>query len=224
MKTLIAALAALVLSGCSGEAFTGFTPGDPSSADADSTTPADGGLDVKISAGGSGGLLEEDGGPGSGGAKGSGGVVVAAGGSTVAGSGGATSTGGSTAAGSGGSPSTGGMLGSGGVGTGGVTATGGTTACALVTHTNGTGQTWQDCVPIGTWDESQAMRACKASGAALCTAVGGCGVSSYAVCGHDLPGMQQHGGCWEYGSDLTVAYVSATACPDPNDPSARTWR
>lgn len=31
-----------------------------------------------------------------------------------------------------------------------------------VTHSNGVGQAWTDCVPLGTYDQSQAMKACEA--------------------------------------------------------------
>src|SRR5271155_3117350 len=35
-------------------------------------------------------------------------------------------------------------------------------ACTPVTHSNGVGQTWTDCVPLGTYNETQAMKACAA--------------------------------------------------------------
>lgn len=42
-------------------------------------------------------------------------------------------------------------------------------ACAPITHNNGLGQTWTDCVPLGTYNESQAMAACAASFGSNCT-------------------------------------------------------
>lgn len=37
-------------------------------------------------------------------------------------------------------------------------------ACApQYTHTNGLGQTWTDCTPLGTYNDTQALRACAAS-------------------------------------------------------------
>lgn len=47
-------------------------------------------------------------------------------------------------------------------GTGGATSTGGSTGCTLVTHSNGMGQTWQDCVALATYDSAQATKACNA--------------------------------------------------------------
>jgi hypothetical protein len=157
MKNLILVLA---LTGCGGESFTGFAPGGP--------VETDGGFE-KIAAGG--GQSEDDGGVLPSGTGGGG-----RGGATAVGTGGATATGGTTTAGTGGTPgsggatgtggatvSTGGVTGTGGVtATGGVTGTGGTTACTLVTHDNGLGQTWQDCVALGTLTTSQAMKACQA--------------------------------------------------------------
>lgn len=55
--------------------------------------------------------------------------------------------------------------------------------CALVTHDNGLGQTWQDCTPTGTHTQDQAMQACTAYCATnACT----CGQSN--LCGSD-PGV-----------------------------------
>lgn len=147
----------LALTGCGGESFTGFTPVDPATTD-------DGGIDSKIAAGG--GQDEDDGGAirtetgGSTSTGGVGGATVGTGGTVVA-TGGATSTGGAS-------------------------GTGGTTACTPVTHDNGLGQTWQDCVPLGTYNEGQAMKACAAwcavkncaSSCALLLDIGSyCGVS-----------------------------------------------
>jgi hypothetical protein len=48
-------------------------------------------------------------------------------------------------------------------------------ACALLTHSNGVGQTWQDCTAIGTHNRTQAQSACDAVGAAAnCVASTGC--------------------------------------------------
>ena len=51
-------------------------------------------------------------------------------------------------------------------------------ACALVTHSNGVGQTWQDCTALGTHNRTQAQSACDAlSTAANCVATTGCNLS-----------------------------------------------
>ena len=47
-----------------------------------------------------------------------------------------------------------------------------------MTHDNGIGQTWEDCVPLYTWNREQAMKACQASGAVACVDSTRCGVLS----------------------------------------------
>jgi hypothetical protein len=139
------------------------------------------------------------------------------------GSGGATSTGGVSSASTGGAPEadagsggasqgTGGSFhntgGSGSPETGGAPATGGVVvdACASVTHDNGFGATWQDCVPLGTYNLEQAMKACAASGVSACAPESGC--PDYAV----------HGalaGNWGY-EGIVAGYASATGlCGGP---------
>ena len=217
----------LALTGCSGEAFTAGV-GDPAATD-------DGGLDSKIAAGGS----EDDGGvlpTGSGGAggtvgvMGAGGAPVAAGGSgSAVGSGGApVATGGSS---TGGSRATGGNVGAGGVtsaggttSTGGTAATGGSTSaggavtCTLVTHDNGLGQTWQDCVPLGTYNESQATKACKASGAIACNPTAACTSNAPIVCGYGPNPVVF--GCWGYAGDA----VGLAKANDNCSAFTVTWR
>lgn len=111
-------------------------------------------------------------------------LMVATGGASAGGSGGKANLG-TGGAGTGGSESSGGA---GGIveadaGSGGKIATGGqggsvaeADACVLTTHINGTGQMWQDCVPLATYNESQAMKACTA----YCTVNGGCSCMSGA--------------------------------------------
>ncbi len=205
MKMLITSLAILGLFGCGGESFTGFTGDNPVSTDADSTTSTDGGLDAisTNTAGGRSGLLEKDGG-----SVGSGGAPVAAGGSTTVGSGGATGTGGSTTAGSGGAFATGGATSSGGV-----IGSGGSVACTLVTHTNGVGQTWQDCVPLGTWNESQAMKACVASMGDVrkCSVVAG-GCSAVQGISTDVTGTRNY--IWGYSGASAGYGTTSGSCPN----------
>jgi hypothetical protein len=43
--------------------------------------------------------------------------------------------------------------------------------CTWTTHTNGLGGSWDDCAPLGTYDQGEAMAACAAhAGASSCTA------------------------------------------------------
>jgi hypothetical protein len=102
------------------------------------------------------------------------------------------------------------------------TAADATDACPPVTHSNGLGQTWTDCVPLGTYNAAQAMKACGAD----VDAGGGCysimrpcyseGVAS-VVC--SVPSNLTY--CWTYAGPYT-GYVSAAAngCPNGSDP---TW-
>lgn len=106
--------------------------------------------------GGIGGALEEDAG-----------VVGGAGGALEGGAGGEHSAG----AGGTGGVDVGGAGGIGGVGGASDGGTGGSAGCELVTHENGLGQTWEDCVELGTYDTAQAFAACEAW---WCAANGGC--------------------------------------------------
>ncbi len=146
----------LVLVGCGGESFSDslFDPG------ADGAPGGSAGTGGETSTGGeshgTGGAAQE-----TGGSQATGGVAP---------TGGTTSTGGALATG-GSSSSTGGAPGTGGTtSTGGATGTGGST-CTLVTHSDGLGQTWQDCVALGTYDVTEAQKACQT----WCAANGGCG-------------------------------------------------
>ncbi len=166
MKRMILLVVALVLAGCGGSEF-----GDE--------------------------IFQNTGGDGNGGETSTGGAMVGTGGSssqstggfagqdaqTEAGTGG-NETGGATSDGStGGATETGGASQGGATASsGGVAATGGATGCTLVTHDNGLGQTWEDCVPLGTYTQAQATKACEAWCAAVgcitsCWAGGACGQS-----------------------------------------------
>jgi hypothetical protein len=174
MKRLLTLI--VFLSGCSGGDFTsglfyGVDAPDAGEAHTDSAPFLAGGASGKGGAPGSGGAPELDAGQGSGGSShGTGGSFQGTGGSFQ--TGGAPGTGG----GSGGTPGTGGVVSTGGtVGTGGASVDAG---CALVTHTNGLGQTWQDCVPLSTYDKAQATKACEA----WCAVNGGCACQNGTLC------------------------------------------
>lgn len=213
-KLIIAAFVLTV--GCGGEP---FAPGFNSSpgVETDGGSDAAGGASTVESDSSTGGKFEHGhGGAGTGGARetGSGGAST----------GGTRGSGGSS---SGGADSAGGTLSAaGGAGTGGTSSTGGSGSggvpqemdggCALVTHDNGLGQTWQDCVPLGTYNETQAMKACEASGAPNCR-LSGCTADTHSmVCGIDASGSFAYGGCWGY-TDLSAGHVvpaaSAGGCP-----------
>lgn len=138
-----------------------------------------------------GGAENDGGSAGTGGATGSGGAEI--GGRAVSSTGGAPATGGRS--------ETGGASTGGRPETGGVSSTGGapeTDACVLVTHDNGLGQHWTDCAPLGTYDVTEATKACKASGASVCL-FGAC--NGAMVCN-----SANYGTCWVY-SGLSAGYV-----------------
>jgi hypothetical protein len=91
---------------------------------------------------------------------------------------------------------------------------------ADVTHDNGRQQTWKDCTPLGTYNESQATAACRSSGAAVCIANKRCGVG--AVQGWDV-NISQLVGEWGY-EGFAAGYVSLDydLCSS-NDPGKRQW-
>lgn len=175
MKPYLVLLALII--GCSPtDPFVSFT--DPSYADTDGGAPV---MPVNEDAG------APQGDTGAGGAS-----TVEDGGLVVVGTGGRVATGGR--------PGTGGgvVVSSGGAETE-VDAGRPADACTLVTHTSGIGLTWQDCVPLGTYNEEQAMRACKAAGASECRATN-CGVSNQIVCGYNENYVY---GCWGFTGTLT---------------------
>ena len=82
---------------------------------------------------------------------------------------------------------------------------------AVYTHQDGLGQTWQDCAPAGTYDVTEATRACEASGAAQCATTGGCaGPSVVGTTGSQCYGV------WEYGGPSQgLVRGPGCTCPDP---------
>lgn len=91
-------------------------------------------------------------------------------------------------------------------------------ACAPIVHSNGVGQTWQDCAPLGTYDGSEAMAACAASGGS-CQPANCAGGALLAICapsGSDCT-------CWTFygpGAGHVRAGVGC-ACALASDP---VWR
>lgn len=130
------------------------------------------------------------------------------------GAGGSLGTGGSTTGAGGATPS---PPDAGHEGTGGSPAAG-SDACALVTHDNGLGQTWQDCVPLGTYNLEQAMKACVASGAGMCIPNGKvCTFAEYEkVLGYTADGSTLIG-IWGFWGQIAgyVAVGSESVCNAP---------
>jgi len=97
-------------------------------------------------------------------------------------------------------------------------------ACAPVSHTDGLGQSWQDCVPLGTYSLSEAMAACVAGyGSALACSSHICGTGQpsdpafHAVCGSVV--------CWAYDGPYVgkVTLPASGGCPSSGSMMAD-WR
>jgi hypothetical protein len=95
-------------------------------------------------------------------------------------------------------------------------------ACAPVTHNTGLGQQWTDCVPLGTYNLEQALKACAAYCTSIsCTCIDNPGEASY--CGNAEFVTTQNGTtAWQYqGSFAGYARPSTSStCPGPPMP---TW-
>lgn len=203
MKNVVLFAFTLMLYSCGGEAFTAV---DFSSLDA-----ADSGGSAVTSTGG---------------AAGTGGAPQETGGSSNGAGGSFQETGGSFQA-TGGAPEAEADAGSGGAGgAGGALATGGATptadACALVTHDNGLGATWEDCVPLNTYNQEQATKACRSSGAASCIVDTVCSGTYRRVYG--VSGAQGIGS-WLFSGTL-AGYASpwnANICGGATDPRNQPW-
>lgn len=184
----LATVVILVLAGCGGDSFGSSSK--PSSSASDADAPVDdagsgaGGRLIKPGAdGGATGIRTGTGGAGEAGVgAGTGGVEVGGAGGAEhqdgGDAGGAAAGGAVGAGGAGGTTSTGGSS-SGGTNSGGATSTGGVTGaggstCTPVTHDNGAGKTWQDCVPLDTYNMEQAMKACQASYLSCVESCGAC--------------------------------------------------
>jgi hypothetical protein len=99
---------------------------------------------------------------------------------------------------------------------------GGSVVEAHFTHDNGNQQTWKDCVPPGTYNEEQAMKACKASGAATCVTSTRCGPTMYEVQGLDAGDYVTSE--WGYGGSVVgMVSLDYDLCGS-GDPGRRQWR
>ncbi|MBV9947205.1 MAG: hypothetical protein JOZ69_10180, partial [Myxococcales bacterium] len=107
---------------------------------------------------------------------------------------------------------------------------GATEACSAVRHSNGVGQSWQDCAPLATYDQMEATSACNAfaSGCAVGTT---CSVNEVSTAVPDgMGGTTVY--LWVYGTgfgssglragDVAVA-PRGTPCAFLSPPTAR-WQ
>jgi hypothetical protein len=85
-------------------------------------------------------------------------------------------------------------------------------ACMPVTHSDGLGQTWTDCVPLGTYNEAQAMKACEAWTVATDASVGSCVVNSCS--GEMFVENEVAGRIWSYAGPYTELVTQyGMGCP-----------
>ena len=96
-------------------------------------------------------------------------------------------------------------------------------ACAI-THANGVGQNYYDCVDAGTYNQTQAGKACTAytNDQFACQAASCIGdAGDMVVCGTPEGGTNCV--CWDYvGQDTSHVYKSGTTtcyCPGSTDPN-----
>jgi hypothetical protein len=97
-------------------------------------------------------------------------------------------------------------------------------ASCQTTHSNGEGQTFRDCVALGTYDQAQATEACTAftGDSTQCTLSSTfCTTSSYAVCSVAASACR----CWQYsgpnpGTVQTPILGCSAQCGSSTDP---TW-
>lgn len=84
-------------------------------------------------------------------------------------------------------------------------------SCTLHTHSDGVGQTWQDCAPSGTYDQAEAAAACAAYTAAIpnatCESPAGCA----QVCAMVASSVEY---CWIY-QGTNAGRVANSSCGTP---------
>jgi hypothetical protein len=103
---------------------------------------------------------------------------------------------------------------SGSVGSGGSPPSQDGSSCALVMHSNGLGQTWQDCAPLGTYDAQEAAKACIAFTGSRdnCYNSPGCADAPWVV--QAIDPEQTYDILWGY-TGSTAGYVGVNgACPN----------
>ena len=94
-------------------------------------------------------------------------------------------------------------------------------ACSPVTHSDGLGQSWSDCAPLGTYDQAEAQAACEANGGSPCV-LNACG----AVCDVD-PHSPGYCSCWVYAGALAGHVNNTAGCTTPATAScvgSDTWQ
>lgn len=92
--------------------------------------------------------------------------------------------------------------------------------CALVTHSDGFGGTWQDCNPLGTYTQAEATQAC----ALYAGDAGSCHYGSCTQTGDYGDGMicqmPNYNPCWTFAG-VAVGHTTGTmtnGCPKTIDP------
>jgi hypothetical protein len=94
-------------------------------------------------------------------------------------------------------------------------------ACALVTHHSGTGATWQNCTPLGTFDHAEALDACTAQtgDAADCATLNANGDQWMCASQNGYPTCF----CWAYtGPDAGTVNLGQQGC-EPGLGASAQW-
>jgi hypothetical protein len=103
----------------------------------------------------------------------------------------------------------------------------------LVSHSNGVGQTWQDCVPLDTYNAAQALEACEAYAASVDAAVTSCALPPGTCASSSLFDSLKGDGTtpyvWTYDGQTiptgtgrvanALAATSTGGCPSAEDPA-----
>lgn len=90
----------------------------------------------------------------------------------------------------------------------------GNRSCRLFKHWNGTGQYWEDCVLLETYDEAQAMKACSAytEDPGKCSRTPGCGTAPWVI---QAENRVTHGSyLWGYEGNTAGWVGSNGSCPN----------
>jgi hypothetical protein len=94
---------------------------------------------------------------------------------------------------------------------------GGDGGCVLYSHTNGLGQTFVDCVPLDTYDKTEAEKACAAAEGGACAAASFCPGGDSLECMTGGNGPNTTCACWSYSGSTEGAVGTANGfwCTGP---------
>jgi hypothetical protein len=99
-------------------------------------------------------------------------------------------------------------------------------ACTLVTHSNGVGQAWQDCLPLGTYTRAEADSACAACSSTGCARGTGCNLQymSVTVGTNNYYWVYAVSGSTAIAAGDVLEYPTGTAVSCQNVRASQTWQ